>query len=111
MTIDKASRKMLDLLIAAESDLPNKTFTYDTICEVSSLDEDDVLPIAKGLVSQGLAEIASYFDGPDIGISLTQKGLCYKELLGLERREKWLERLWGFITGVIIATIPWLLTL
>ena len=111
MLIDKASRKMLDLLIAGEPDLPEKTFTYDAMCELSSLDEDDVLPIAKGLVSQGLAESASYFGGPDVGIALTQKGLCYKELLGLERRQKWFERLWGFITGVIIATIPWLLTL
>lgn len=109
MLIDKASCNMLDLLIAGEPDLPGKTFSYDTICELSSLNEDDMLPIAKGLVSQGVAEKANYYDGPDVGIALTQKGLCYKELLGLERRQKWIERLWGFLSGAVLATIPWLL--
>lgn len=109
MMIDKASRNMLDLLIAAEPDMPRNAFSYDAICELSALDEDDMFPIAKGLVAQGLAESAKYFDGPDVGIALTQKGLCYKELLGLERRDRWLERLWGFLSGAVLATIPWLL--
>lgn len=111
MMIDKASRNMLDLLIAAEPDMPRNAFSYDAICELSALDEDDMYPIAKGLVAQGLAESANYFDGPDLGIALTQKGLCYKELLGLERNDRWRERLWGFLSGAVLATIPWLLGL
>lgn len=36
---------------------------------------------------------------------LTQIGIHYQELQRLERREKWKERIFGFISGVAVAVI------
>ena len=107
MILDRESRKMLDLLISSEPDLPRRTFSYERICELSGKDPDDMFPIIKKLVSSGLAE-TGYAVTPsgkqhDRGIALSQDGRKYKEIGRLVRREQWKERIVGFVFGVLTS--------
>lgn len=116
MKLDAQSREMLDLLLSSEPDGPRKSFSYHRICEISNLEEDDMFPVIKWLVSCGFAEYA-YRTGnsgrKDVGISLTQSGLKYKEYVDMSRKERWIERAVGFVFGVassfLAALIGWLL--
>lgn len=114
MIIDKASKSMIELLNTSEPDWPRGVFSFDHICRISGLNEDDMFPIVKGLVRQGLAEYATFNGDRNMGIALTQSGKSYKELQRLEARERWRERLYGFISGIIsgllIAGIPQLIS-
>ena len=59
--------------------------------------------IIKWLVSNGFAEYA-YRAGTagkmDVGVSLTQAGIKYKEYVDMSRKERWIERAIGFTFGV-----------
>ena len=98
---------MLDLLLTSKPDSPRNSFSYDYICEISSID-DDMFPIIKNLVKNGFAEYAyrvSSSGRKDAGIALTQVGLKYKGINRLERRECWKERIAGFCFGVASSVI------
>lgn len=114
MILDKESIEMLDLLSVSTPDKPRKSFSYDYICELSNLDSDDMFPIVKNLVANGLAEYAyrvSSSGRQDAGIALTQAGLKRKELQRLEKRERWKERIAGFISGVAVELVVVLITI
>ena len=99
MILDKESKDMLDLLLTSKPDSPRNSFSYDYICEISSI---------KNLVKNGFAEYAyrvSSSGQKDAGIALTQVGLKYKEINRLERRERWKERIAGFCFGVASSVI------
>ena len=57
------------------------------------------------------AHAIKWGDQQHTAFALTEQGRSYKEIDRLERRERWKERAYGFITGAILASIPWLLTL
>lgn len=108
MLIDKESREMLDLLIVSEPDCPRRSFSYDRICELSGLDEERMFPVVNGLVEKGLAEPAYRVSSAGrraAGIALTQSGIKYRELRRLERVERWKERAYGFISGVLLTAL------
>ena len=108
MILDKESKDMLDLLLTSKPDSPRNSFSYDYICEISGIPEDDMFPIIKNLVKTGFAEYAyrvSSSGRKDAGIALTQVGLKYKEINRLERRERWKERIAGFCFGVASSVI------
>lgn len=111
MQIDKQSRDILDLLRESEPDEDRGTFTYEAISELSSLDETDVIRIAKALVGFQLAEFTlGTISGVDFGIALSQRGKCYEEYLGMERKAKWKERAWGLVVGVALTGLAWALS-
>lgn len=110
MYLDKESRKMLDNMIAGTPDYPRGTYSYDYICETFGLDEDDMFRIVKGLEEKKLVEYARWSSGGSMGVLLTQSGKAYKEIRRLETADRWKERLWGFITGVILTALAWILT-
>lgn len=103
MRLDTQSKQMLELLRSSKPDGPRKSFSYYRICEISGLEEDDMFPIIKWLVSNGFAEYA-YRAGTtgkmDVGVSLTQAGIKYKEYVDMSRKERWIERAIGFTFGV-----------
>lgn len=103
MKLDAQSKQMLELLRSSEPDGPRKSFSYQRICEISKLEEDDMFPIVKWLVSRGFAEYAYRTlatEKRDVGIVLTQAGLKYKEYVDMSRKERWIERAIGFAFGV-----------
>lgn len=108
MILDKESKDMLDLLLTSKPDSPRNSFSYDYICEISGIPDDDMFPIIKNLVKNGFAEYAyrvSSSGRKDAGIALTQVGLKYKEINRLERKERWKERAFGFFSGILITVI------
>lgn len=108
MILDRQSKSALDRLLDAKPDRPRKSYSYDYVCEVLGLSADDIFPILKKLVSDGLAEYAytvTKSGKKDVGIALTQNGLKYKEIGRLERRERWKERMFGFAFGVFTSVI------
>lgn len=112
MLIDKESREMLDLLLVSEPDCPHRAFSYDRICELSGLDEERMFPVVKGLVEKGLAEPAYRVSSAGrraAGIALTQSGIKYRELCRLERVERWKERAYGFVSGMLLTLLSGLI--
>lgn len=108
MLVDKQTRNALDRIMSCQPDRPRKSYTYQYLCEILDLDEDDMFPIIKNLVDKGLAEYA-YVVGRqgrrDIGIALKQDGLKHKELCRLERIQRWKERVCGFSSGVALTVV------
>lgn len=105
MLIDKQSISIIKLLLNSTPDSPRNSFSYDYICELSNLNENDMFRIVKHLVKCGYAETV-YSNSPTFGkqargIALTQFGVRYKEYQKLETIVKWKERIYGFIAGVV----------
>ena len=96
---------MLDNLISGTPDYPRGTFSYGHICEAFKIGEDDMFRIVKGLEEKKLVEYARWSKGPSMGVALTQAGKAYKELRSLEARERWKERLLGFLFGVASSVL------
>lgn len=96
---------MLDNLISGTPDYPRGTYSYDHICEAFKIDEDDMFRIVKGLEEKKLVEYARWSSGPSMGVALTQAGKTYKELRFLAARERWKERLLGFLFGVASSVL------
>lgn len=113
MFIDQESKDMIDLLINNKPDGVRKSFSYDYICELSGMNEDNMFPVVKNLVASGYAEHAysnsKTFGRVDRGIALTQRGLKYKEYQKLESGARWKERIFGFIAGVVTTSLGVLL--
>ena len=109
MRIDKESRKFLDRLIALEPDYARGVYTYQHMTDSLSVDEVDMFRIIKNLENKLLVEYAT-MNGVDFGVALTQDGKTHKELRRLDARERWLERLWGFLTGAALVALTWWLT-
>ena len=109
MLIDKDTRKLLKLLNNSEPDFSRGIFSFEHILEISKMDEAKLSPIVKELEKQGLAEYAAYSSGMKIGIALTQRGKKYKELQRLESRERWKERIIGFVSGVLATVLSGLI--
>ena len=108
MIVDKETRRMLDTLNASTPDRPCRVFTFERIAELMSAELPDILPAINGLIKQDFAETANYKTprGPvPMGITLTQRGIKYRELLRLEAAERWKERLFGFISGVALTLL------
>ena len=110
MKLDKESRNFLDKLIASESDFSMGVFTYEHIVDTFKMDEADMYRVVRGLKDRGLLDVATWNGDIDFGVILSQKGKTYKELNRLDARERWRERLWGFITGAALVALAWWLT-
>lgn len=108
MLVDKQTRDALDKILLSEPDSPRKSYSYQRLCEILDLDEDDMFPVVKNLVDKGLAEYAYAVSGEkrrDVGIALKQDGLKHKELCRLERVQRWKER----FVGAGVTILIWLL--
>lgn len=108
MLIDRKLKPVLDLLIKSTPDRPMGAFSYDKICELSGMDQDEVFALTEKLISGGLAQYAYAVSREKryaVGIALTYDGRKYKELGRLERIERWKERALGFISGVLATVL------
>lgn len=115
MILDKQSRAMLDLMIQSDpDDDDNHSFSYPYLQELSNWSDDEVSSVVNGLVAKGLAGHIQYkkesFLGYAVepiqgskGVFLTQDGRKYRELIHLEQIERWKERLFGFVSGVLVT--------
>ena len=102
MLIDKESKKLIKLLRSGNPDGPRDSYSYEQICKISGLDENEMFRIVKNLVDVKCAEYVyrtSRQGRRDYGIALTQRGYRFDEYARLEAVERWKERILGFIMG------------
>lgn len=107
MFLDKASKRLLDKLIAGTPDFSAEVFTYECVEALGGIPQASMFKILRGLESRGLVEYSRWDTGSDIGVALTQQGVAYKELRRLEAWERWKERLMGFFTGAGLTLLAW----
>lgn len=99
--INKQSKVFLNFLCAQ----PDKEYLYYDGTEYPDElgDETNLFALAAHLEREGFAELIRADRGTPLGLRLTYKGMRWKEFRGLERRERWLQRLYGFISGVLVT--------
>lgn len=105
--LDKKSKILLSFL----NKQPEKTFIYLEEEEYPDElgDNDDFFALVRYLDENGYVETISSSSGAQLGIRLSHKGAHWKEFRGLERRERWKERLCGFVSGVLVTVISGLI--
>ncbi|MBS1480956.1 MAG: hypothetical protein HP061_08995 [Christensenellaceae bacterium] len=110
--LDKVSKKLLvSLQEHFESQTDYIPLDYDEIISLSGLSERDVISALDYLEYKGLVEICYYADSNiEYGAALTHYGLHYREFNRLERNARWRERLYGFLSGIVISVITYLIT-
>ena len=116
MVLDAQSKEILDIMICSEPDGAHRSFSYPYLQSLSRWSEEEVSSIVNSLVEKRLADYAytererfryghvDHFQ-ENTGVRLTQDGRKYKELIHLERLEQWKERLFGFVSGVLVTVL------
>lgn len=101
--LDKKSKIFLDFL----EKRPSKHFIYYEEPEYPEElgDNDDLFALIRHLEKNGYVEIITTSSGLHIGVRLSHKGASRKEIRRLETRERWKERIWGFVSGVLITIL------
>lgn len=65
----------------------------------------DALETTRVLASMGYLSLGHFLYEGDYVDDLTDKGKCYFEVSSDQRRMRWLDRLYGFISGVATAIL------
>lgn len=105
-------RSVLDALLSLSPEyqpFDNFSFYNHPVC--MEMNYDAIAEICRSLDDKKYIRDLKIDDTETIhSLVITQMGRNYKEYQRLEKRERWRERAWGFVSGAIIASIPWLLT-
>lgn len=101
--LDKKSKIFLDFL----EKRPSKNFIYyeDPEYPEELGDNDDLFALIRHLEKNGYVEIITSSSGLHIGVCLSHKGANRREMHRLETKERWKERVWGFVSGVLVAIL------
>lgn len=105
--LTKDMKHVLAAIQCAVPDLQGRFYTVSQISESIDIDIVDYLAIIDALESMGLIK---YADAQESCFSLCEYGRNYKEVRMLESKERWIERLWGFLTGIALTALAWWLT-
>ena len=84
------------------------------LCRYTGAGREETLAWVAYMAEHGLVSyrhLKSRSGPVAIGFSLAHEGLHYKEFRRLTRRERWLERLLGFVSGVLVSVIGGLVLL
>lgn len=65
----------------------------------------DALETTHALASMGYISLGHFALEKDYIKELTDKGKCYFEVSSDQRRTRWFDRLWGFVSGVALTVI------
>lgn len=96
---------MLDYLISASPDVDCRFFTAEFLPTNSGLGYPQGEEAINFLLNDGFLSA-----NPNGDIKLELRGRCYKELIRLEAKEKWKERLYGFVFGVFLTVLTGFIT-
>lgn len=121
--LDKLSKSILNFAVntakstshffSINSEFDNEAqTTFHVLTEAVHATEADVREAIKFLNKMGFVEyrVLRFKTGElKIAFHLTHEGLHFKELNSLETRERWKERIIGFISGVLVTVIGGLL--
>ena len=110
-TVNTANDTSCFFSINSEFDSEAKT-TFHSLVEAVKATESDVLEAVKFLNKNDLVEyrvLRSKTGELKIAFHLTHEGMHFKELKALKTRERWKERILGFISGILVSVIGSLL--
>lgn len=105
--LTKDMQRVLDWLIDTKPDYYNSFYTFKTVFRESDYKKEDLMRILQQLRECGA--ITPVIGKPDT-FFVTEYGMKYKELQKLSKRQIWIERIWGFATGVVLTLAAWLLS-
>lgn len=104
MKLSKDCKKILDAVILLKPNNGIRFYTNDYVLNVSDLGMTperflgtlDMLESAKAII---------WGDKQHTAFALTERGRSYKEIDRLEAVDRWKERLYGFLFGVLTAVV------
>ncbi len=113
--LDKLSKKILKYM----NEQPQPSDTYynfdedlDEIAEAVASDSESVRSAVRYLHEQGHIKFAHYNDSNIAAcFYLDHKGLHHEEFNRLEAKERWKERFYGFVSGVLVSVLASLIIL
>lgn len=107
--LDKLSRQILKHMNSVGQ--PSDTYynfdeDLDEIAEAIESDSESVRSAVRYLHERKLIKFA-YYNDSDVAACfyLDHKGLHYEEFNRLEAKERWKERLYGFVSGVLVSVL------
>ena len=107
--LDKLSKKILQHM----NEQPQPSDTYynfdedlDELAEAVASDSESVRSAVRYLREQGHIKFA-YYNNSDVAACfyLDHKGLHYEEFNRLEAKERWKERMYGFVSGILVSVL------
>lgn len=112
--LDKLSKQILDYMANEKSKHNTQFFDFDEdmdkIASALNSDSESIRAAIRYLKDNDFIEYVYSNPGHHaLSFYLDHNGLHYKEFAHLENRERWKERLWGFISGILSTLlITWL---
>ena len=102
MMLSRDTRKVIDTLLTYDEDLPNRFYSV-RLLETKIQEPIRVMDVLDDLAEMGLLQ---WGDRQHTGFRLMERARAYKEIQRLENRE----RLTGFVSGVLLTVIAWILS-
>ena len=106
MMLSRDTRQVIDTLLTYDEDLPNRFYSV-RLLETKIQEPIRVMDVLDDLAEMGLLQ---WGDRQHTGFRLMERARAYKEIQRLENRERWKERLTGFVSGVLLTVIAWILS-
>lgn len=115
--LDKLSRQILDYMTSEKNKHNTDFFDFDEdldkMASALNSDSETIRAAIRYLEDNNFVKYAYSNPGHYVlRFYLDHNGLHYKEFAHLENRERWKERLWGFISGILSTLlVTWLIGL
>ena len=106
MILSKDTRKVIDILLTYDEDLPNRFYSVRFL-ETKIKAPIRVVDVLEDMDNLGLLR---WGDKQHTDFRILESARSYKEIQRLEKWERWKERLIGFVSGVVLTVIAWLLS-
>lgn len=106
MILSKDTRKVIDILLTYDEDLPNRFYSVRFL-ETKIKAPIRVVDVLEDMDNLGLL---LWGDKQHTAFRILESARSYKEIQRLEKWERWKERLIGFVSGVVLTVIAWLLS-
>lgn len=106
MVLTKDMRKLLDFLIDTKPDYLGGFYTIKNVIKNYELNDFDTIRILRQLRECGAI---SPMCGNEDKFFITEYGMKYKEIKIMLAKEKWKERIIGFVSGVVLTLFAWAL--
>lgn len=101
MKLTKDCKIVLDTIIENKPDLQDRFYTRDFILNQPAVRHMDVNVYLATLDRLVELRTIEYADNLHTVLRVKGNGMFYKEIQALETKEKWKERIWGFVCGVL----------
>ena len=106
MILSRNTRIVLNTLLTYEEDMVNRFYSV-SLLESKIRKPIRVVDVLNDLNEMGLLR---WGDKQHTAFRISERARSYKEIQRLEKWERWKERLIGFVSGVVLAVIAWLLS-